>query len=337
MQNVAQSVALVWEPAPYEVDWAHRQEDVPIFDPSRGGDPFHQSLRIPEGSILPNSATLGGADAAPSETWGEYDEEVDLQEIGPNYPRLVRRTSRAGGEPLPAAGPLEPLVGLHAIEITADFMTKARRLASMYGPLGYSERSFTLDYWQETVAELSAYLGILARLTRIETALDREDWDLYLSQELEREIPEATRELPPDRGKEVSRLIEHARNRAMGIDVFRAKLSDLFWDEFAHETKEFAHPGAYWRKKRSENLPLKPLVGLEVPGQFTIRCGARGWSFHQLWDDARRGATVVFCVNCDKPMIIARTDHRYCSSSCRSQASRRRSRSVSHSSSSESA
>ena len=336
MQNVAQNVALVWEPAPYEVDWAHRQEEVPIFDPSRGGDPFHPTLRRPDGRIVFISPTLGGADVAPGKMWEEIDEDAG-PEVGPNYPRLARRTNRRCDQSLPTAGPLEPLAQLHANPVTTDFMSEARRLASAYGPLGYSERSFTLDYWRATAAELHAYCTVLGRLQGIELSLDRDEWDRYLRQELEREIPQAIEHLPPWHSREARRLIEEARNGAMGMDTFRAKLSDVFWDEFAKETKEFAHPGAYWRKKRSENLPLKPLVSLEVPGQFTVRCGTRGWSFQQLWDDARRGATVVFCVNCGNPMIIARTDHRYCSSSCRSQASRRRSRSASRSSSSQSA
>jgi hypothetical protein len=307
----------------------HSPADVPVFDPSRGGDPFHGStLRTADG-IAFLSHDLGGNDGPPRPMWKESVDTPPGHVVGRNYPRLARLSPFPPPDQrvhMASGGPLEALAGLHSIVVQDGFMSEASRVAAEYGPLGYSERSFTLTYWRETAAELHAYLSVLGRLSQIEMTFDRNEWDGYLQQELKREIPQALASLPGGVGDSVVQLIERAGKGHTTMKLLRNELSAAFWSEFAHETKEYAHPGAYWRKKRSEDLPLKPLVSLEVPGQFTVRCGARGWSFQQLWDEARRGAMVVFCVTCGRPMLVSRADHRYCSSSCRSRASRRRTR-----------
>src|SRR5690606_1857744 len=104
LENVTKSVTVVWRPARFAVRWAHAPDEVPAFDPSRGGDPFYEGATYRfESDGTPVTLTFrtenlgGGADPPPPkwESWAVFDlsgNEVPIS--GDNYPRLVRASDR---------------------------------------------------------------------------------------------------------------------------------------------------------------------------------------------------------------------------------------------------
>ena len=335
MGTVTTSVALAWRPAPYEVRWAHEPSEVPAFDPSRGGDPYfpapaEDSERVGFRFI---PWDLGGGQPPPGLEGSVTVEEID-QASGDlmvydipvrNYPRLVRATSRDVGVVPGDLKPLEELADLSRHNGDADLMERVRVVMERFGPLAYGTFDFTLEAWMDAAIELLAHLQLLRQLAAIAEAEDRSERVIRLDADHRRALQACIASIRgplaiPD-ASTMRGVIEDAET----LRAVREQVTSLYWKEFVRSSKPHAHPGAWFRQPDRASWGQVNLVDLgDATGQVVVRCGCRGWSFHELWEEATRHALVHLCQGCGRLFVAGRKDARHCSDACRVKSFRRR-------------
>lgn len=327
MESVTRSVALLWRPARYAARWAYAPEEVPAFDPSRGGDPFAVVVDLDYVRFVEQD--LGGGEEPPG-LEGELD--VELGDSGdvttvpvPNYPRLVRIQQQDVGERRGDNNPLEHIAALAAHREEAEFMTAARRVAEAYGPLSYALVDFSLHIWRHAAQELQVHLLLLRRLLDIRKygeGSDERDVPVEpVEKEILRELLELLDpELANPRPYEVAAIIDASKS----LHCLRIELAGLYWREFGRHLRTHRHKGGYLETTRALPAARKLLVDVGSPGQIIVRCGSLGWSFYQLWRLASEVDDIRLCEGCGRLFQPRRRDARHCSATCRVASHRRR-------------
>lgn len=335
MRTVTTSVALVWQPARYAVRWAHRPAEVPAFDPSRGGDPYFPVPPEDAEQVGLRFITrdLGGGQPPP-----EPHAFVSVEEVDPvsgavsvfdvpvvNYPRLARATVRDVGMVSGDLKPLEELADLARHIGDEDLMERVQVLMERFGPLAYGTFDFTLEAWKEAAIELHAHLALLHQIAAIAEVEDRSERVIRLDADHRRDLMAC---IAPIRGtlaipaaSTMSSVIEGSQT----LRAVREQISSLYWREFVRSSRPYAHPGAWFRQPERASWGQVNLVDLgDAVGQVVVRCGCRGWAFHELWQEATRHASIHLCQGCGRLFVAGRKDARHCSDACRVRHFRRR-------------
>ena len=313
--------------------WAHRPDEVPPFDPSRGADPYWPfgDTGSEEQTVRIISLDLGGSEPPPAFEWPDVvHDEVDghewLWEMPvPNYPRLVRVSPSDTGEKPGQVNALEALTRLSQIVENDAFMAEAAQLASSFGALAYGMLDATLDAWRSTARELDAHCWLLKRLSDVAEFAPSPGLamlDAIEHRELEQIIKEANRattfQFP------AARTLLKAITAAETAQELRQALAAMYWEEFQRQLRPYAHRGAYFRTRERPDYPLVGLVDVGGPGQIVARCGSRGWAFYELWSLAQENRGIRQCEGCGLLFEPARKDARHCRDSCRVKAHRGR-------------
>ena len=335
MGTVTTSVALVWQPARYAVRWAHHPAEVPAFDPSRGGDPY---FPVPpeDGEQVGFrfiARDLGGGQPPPEPHGFVSVEEVDpvsgaVSEFDVpvvNYPRLVRVTVRDVGTASSGLKPLEELADLARHIGDENRMERVQALMEKYGPLAYGTFDFTLEAWKEAAIALHAHLALLRQIAAIAEAEDRPERAIRLDAEHRRDLVAC---IAPTRGTlaiPAASTMSAAIEASQTLRAVRERATSLYWSEFARSSRSYAHPGAWFRQPERASWGQVNLVDLgDAVGQVVVRCGCRGWAFHELWQEATRHASIHVCQGCGRLFVAGRKDARHCSDACRVKHFRRR-------------
>lgn len=325
MGSVTTSVSLVWRPARYAVRWAYTPNDVPAFDPSRGGDPFAVEV------FGFHKRDLGGGQESPDLEWVSHAALEGTEELftimGSNYPRLVRVGEADIGEVEGRNDPLEHLAALDQHEDVIDFMEEAAKVAAAYGPLSFAELDFSLEAWRQRATELRCHRRLLAQLDKIGDVAHESDARVLLNEDDRQHLLDILGPLNPELADPAPhRVGALIRGSATLLEV-RERLVDLYWEAFGRQLRPYGHPGAYSEKTNTAPTARKALVDVgSVPGQIVVRCGSLGWSLQELWSKARRAKPIRVCKNCGRIFEPRRRDAEYCSGSCRVASYRRRQR-----------
>ena len=333
MESVTRSVALVWRPARYAVVWANEPDEVPLFDPSRGGDPFAPVFDVTVDGVRFTSRdkSLGGREPPPQLEWEEALELEDggnahfVSTSGPNYPRLVRSRVDDVGEVVGPVRPLEHLAALSSQLSDGGFQDAAREAAGVFGPLSYAERDFTLVVWRHTVLELGVHLALLNCLGNI-AELSEDQMEGEIDSVERRRLHTIIEPLDAELALPAPNAVYAAIASSNTVIELRFKLATLYWSEFTRQLRPYAHPGAYFRKATRPTWPQKALVDVGAPGQIVVRCGSRGWSYYELWKLASEGKGIRQCLGCGRLFQPRRRDAQHCSGTCRVKSHRRRRR-----------
>lgn len=332
VESVTRSVALVWRPARYAVDWAFEPSEVPAFDPSRGGDPFappradvqHEELRI----IFGTGGSLGGKRPSPPK-WQTVDFPLDsgddrAQDSFLNYPRLVRTTDVDVGERPGDNHPLQALAALTKYADNTSFMSAAHDAAERFGPLSFAAFSFSLVAWRHAAMELHSHLLLLKRLSEIEGSKPARGKDVALQPEMRSECFKAVEplqvELSVPRPFELHELFD----TSVTLSELRSGLADMYWSEFRRNLLPDAHADSHFDAKEQPSWTKKGLLEVGKPGQLIVRCGSRGWAFYELWQQVSKGGVIRECEGCGLLFQPPRKDARHCQDSCRVTSHRRR-------------
>lgn len=333
-ETVTRSVTIVWRPARFPMRWAESPEDVPTFDPSRGGDPFYEGIDFDLGEgeqirVLPED--LGGGASPPQPMWHTdadlAPDAIAVSISGPNYPRLVRASypERFSGKPLHS--PLEEIAALTPEAGDEEFMGQAKAAAEAFGPLSFSEADASLEGWRLRSRQLAAHLRLLAQLQAAEEywvrgkgaasahELDREDRDLF-RREIESMPPELAIPMP----SELEMLIAGSAD----LGEFRVRLAEIYWEAFGHQLRPYGHGGGFADKSSVTAALQRPLVDVGSPGQLVVRCGALGWSLYELWRSASEVHEIRVCPACSRLFHPTRRDKKTCSHACRTRLYRTR-------------
>lgn len=327
LETVTKSVTTLWEPARFPVRWAHAPEDVPPFDPSRGGDPYRGHIRGKAMSI--KSEHLGGGANPPPDEWElhvELDESGEVwQTSGSNYPRVVRASEAdLEAEIGLDEDPLSALAGLAQHQESERFMDEALLVAERYGMLSFADEDASLAQWKHVAIELSAHTTLLRLIQR--------------KRDLNQAGPGKTFMEPPDRDEfralvagvnpyhSLPQLhgIQRAISEAGDLDELRSRLADLYWDAFGHQLRMYGHGGGFWAKTKLHPKLWALPVDVQAPGQLVVRTGSRGWSLYQLWRIATDDAPIRVCQGCEGLFLPRRRDALHCSDGCRMKTFRRR-------------
>jgi hypothetical protein len=335
MRTVTTSVALVWKPARYAVRWACEPSEVPDFDPSRGGDPFFPapSPDDPDVEVRFIQRDLGGHQPPPSPAGDYWVEAVDATTGEPwaypmrydNYPRLVRETHQDVGVVSGEIRALEPVADLARFTESPEFMELARLTMERLGALAYGEFDYTVGAWMHAAVELDTHLRLLRLLGEVAEGEGRPEDQLRLDDDHRSRFNECLGSLDWELAVPT---VQDLRSHVAGsptLDALREGLSDMYWGEFVRSTRPYAHPGAWFRQATRPSWGQVNLVDLSaIPGQGVVRCGCRGWAFHELWQRSTRHSTVRRCEGCGRHFAPPRKDARHCSGACRVKSFRQR-------------
>jgi len=335
LENVTKSVTVVWRPARFAVRWAQVPDEVPAFDPSRGGDPFYEGATYrfeSDGTPMTltfRTANLGGGADPPLpkwESWAIFDlsgNEVPIS--GDNYPRLVRASDRERKGAIVVASPLEELAALGLVEDDDEFMSRAQEVASAIGPLSFDEIDSSAVGWRYVTRELAAHMSLVkdineaAELERLAVGASATGWledsDKARHQEL---LDPVAHEL----SLPTKALVLAAIRSGQTLGELRHALAELYWNAFGDHLRPYSHRGSHYDKGRLNPALQKLLVDVGSPGQLVIRCGSRGWALYELWRLVTQVEEIRTCEGCHRLFQPRRKDQRHCSAGCRTKALR---------------
>ena len=335
METVTRDVALVWRPARYRVVWAHTPDEVPPFDPSRGGDPFHApAWSGPDGTryFFGDWDTLGGKGSRPDvhydlgvpyvdpESGVESEHSLRLH----NYPRLVRVSQEDVGEKTGDLRPLEEIAALTQYVVDQDFMEPARLTAERFGPLAFGEFDFTLTAWKHAAIELDVHLRILKHMGDMAQFEESPEARILLDAANRQEFYELVKRLVPELSVPRQDVLRELVDSSGSLRDLREGLSKAYWSEFQRSTWLDAHRDAPWDADRSQLSPPGLVFLGDAPGQIRVRCGCLGWAFYELWQRASKGGRIRECDGCGRLFRPKRRDARHCQEGCRVKSFRRR-------------
>jgi len=251
LESVTRNVTIVWHPARFRVCWAHVAEEVPPFDPSRGGDPYRGRIKGDFMSI--KFRHLGGGADPPLEQWEsdvELDESGDLWPTsGSNYPRIVRASeSDPEAEADSDEDPLSALAGLAGHDDAKQFMDAVLPVAERYGLLSFAEEDASLEVWQHVAIELRAHTQLLRRLQTIRGDNPGGQGKAFIAWEDRNELRGLLAGVNPYHSLPQLHKVLGAIREAEDIDDLRSRLAELYWDAFGHQLRMYGHRGGFWAK-----------------------------------------------------------------------------------------
>ncbi len=327
LESVTKNVTVHWRPARFPVRWADGPDDVPPFDPSRGGDPYRG--RIQAEYLTVSTQYLGGGADPPPWEWEsavELDDSGDVMLVsGANYPRVVRASE---AELVADDGidedPLTALSGLADQEDSKQFMHDVLRVAERYGLLSFAEEDATLEAWRCVAIELRAHTQLLKRLQVIRDDNPVGQGKSFIDPDDRDALSELLGSVNPDRAAPRRHDVLGAIREAADLDELRSRLADLYWKAFGHQLRMYGHGGGFWAKTRMEPKLWALPVDVAGPGQLVVRTGSRGWSLYQLWRIAVANSPIRVCRGCEGLFLPQRRDAMHCSDACRMRTYRRR-------------
>ena len=319
-----------WKPPRYPVRWAFGPEEVPQFDPSRGGNPsrsvterdvwLEEARQIvvnqpdfTDSDFFPDYAdpTLGG-DKPPlprtrtTHSFENYGfEPLRVMQTGTTtyYPRLVRETYQH--VELPEVDDrikvCEAVARLYPhVEDEGAFMREvvklARAYAPMHSPLGASD---TLKEWRKFVGEMHFCLELRALVTDVQEAKPSPYASAFRDtlQEWFREQHEDRPSAGPPQFQLLGWQFSQGLATVAPKDLMRW-MSRYLWDEFQFEAGD-----------RTELT--------RTPGEFVIKCGVRGWAYKELHEAFSGNYTLRQCPHCRNFFFTKNPQAKWCRNRCR--------------------
>lgn len=327
LESVTRGVTILWEPARFPVRWAHAAEDVPPFDPSRGGDPYRGRIRGEFMSL--KTRHLGGGADPPSDKWEtvvELDATGEMWHAsGSNYPRVVRASEADLAADVGIdEDPLSALAGLAQLQDSERFMDEVLQVAERYGLLSFADDDASLEIWRHVAIESLAHTQLLKRLQTIRGDNPAGPGKTFITSDDRDELRSLLNDLNPVHALPQLYRVRGAINESGDLDELRSHLAEMYWDAFGHQLRMYGHRGGFWEKtKLNPKLWALP-VDVRAPGQLVVRTGARGWSLYQLWRIAVEDAPIRVCQGCGGLFLPRRRDALHCSDGCRMKTFRRR-------------
>jgi hypothetical protein len=318
----------VWRPPRYPVRWALGPDEVPPFDPSRGGDPFKsvtdrdiwleeaRRLVIEQPDFTDDDffshyadPALGGDKPPPPLTRIMHSFEnygfgpLRVMEMGSTvyYPRLVRETYRHVELPKLDNRVCEAVAKLYPhVEDESAFRREVVKLVHAYAPMHSSlNASDTLQEWQKFVSEMHFCLELRALITDVQDVKPSP----YASEfrETLREWFTGQLEAQPDKGPSQFRLfgwfLSRGLDRIAPKDLMR-RMSNYLWDEFQFEASD-----------RTELT--------RTPGEFVVKCGIRGWAYRELHEAFSGNYILKQCGRCRNFFFTKSPKAKWCGNRCR--------------------
>jgi hypothetical protein len=323
------SGTFLWQPPRYPVCWAFGPEEVPQFDPSRGGNPFgyvtqrdmefeterQRIIRHPDFTdedflLAYGDPTLGGDKPPPPlnrtfhhfKGYGSDWMRTEVMGSTTYYPRLVRETYQYVWMPEidSKVKVCEAAARLYSyIEDELIFRQQVTSFVRAYAPM-YSKlkASDTLGLWRKFAREMHYCLRLLELITQIRQDKPAQFKSTFL--ETLREwfsIEDQMRPMegPPEfffLGWQFSKGYDEPPKKLM------ERIGRSLWDNFQFEV--------------GDKIELT-----RTPGEFIVKCGVRGWAYKELHEAFVGRHTLKECPRCHRLFFAKNPKRKWCHDNCK--------------------